>query len=271
MKATIRFWGVKGSIASQASKFGSNTSCVELDLGDSNSIFFDAGTGIRAATHNRVFKNISLFISHFHWDHIQGLPFLNGLGKNDFKVSIYSGFEDIRERLQHLFDPRFHPVSLKDYESQLEIHRIAPGEKMELMGLQVETALLNHPGKSYAYKISGASSSFCYATDSDYDPIPDGASKLLRQTDFAVVDSQYLSGDFLEKADYGHASFQRAIDVCAEHRVKNGLLFHFDPNYSDAELENLDRQAKDYSQTKYSKDAPKILMSREGLEIPLNL
>lgn len=270
MRADIKFWGVRGSIATGPSKFGSNTSCVELDFHDGNPIFFDAGTGIRAATQDREIENLTLFISHFHWDHIQGLPFIGCLNKADTQIEIITAFEDVESRLNHLFDARFHPVGFEEYSSRIRFKILEPGEVYEHHGLRLETGVLNHPGKSYAYKLSSNNLSFMYATDSDYDPVPPEASKLFMQSDWVVVDSQFLLGDSLEKAHYGHSSFKHAIDTCAEHRVKNCLLYHFDPNYSDKELSMIEKQAQDHALQKYGDEGPRVKMAVEGESISLN-
>jgi len=267
----LKFWGVRGSIATNSSKFGSHTSCVEVQLNSDHSLFFDAGTGIRAATANKQLKKITLFISHFHWDHIQGLPFISQLGSSfqegAFELEILSGFSDLNQRLEHLFDSRFHPVSLSHYRDRIKTKVLKVSEKFNLEPqLTLECAPLNHPGDSYACLLSGAQVKVLYATDSDYDPVPPAAEKLFKQTDWAIVDSQYLLGDAVKRFDYGHSSYQHAIDTCARLSVKDCFLFHFDPNYEDAELEKIEAQAREYVEAQYGSRGPKVWMSYEGLE-----
>jgi ribonuclease BN (tRNA processing enzyme) len=262
----LRFWGVRGSIAANPSKIGNHTSCVELTLSPEHSLFFDAGTGIRAATQNRKLKKMTLYISHFHWDHIQGLPFIEGLGRDDFQLDVISAFPDTLERLQHLFDSRFHPVQLDRYKSKLSFHYLPPKKTFKILGLDLQTGVLNHPGDSYACLVSGAQSSLLYATDSDYDPVPPDSEALFRQADWAIVDSQFLMGDSIKKYDFGHASYQHAIDTCARFGVKDSFLFHFDPHYEDADLERLEAQAMDYVQSRFAHNGPKVWVAHEGME-----
>ncbi len=262
----LRFWGVRGSIASNPSKIGNHTSCVELEISPDHSLVFDAGTGIRAASSRRKLRKMTLFISHFHWDHIQGLPFISSLSDSDFELQILSGFHDTEERLKHLFDERFHPVSLKHYGSKINIQTLKPGDSYSLEGLELRCAPLNHPGTSYACLVEGAQVSVLYATDSDYDPVPDETQQLFRKSDWAIVDSQFLLGDAVKKFDYGHASFQHAIDTCAKFNVKDCYLFHFDPNYDDHQLEQIEDQARRYVEDRYLGRGPKVWMAREGME-----
>jgi phosphoribosyl 1,2-cyclic phosphodiesterase len=271
MQSTLNFWGVRGSLSSNSSRIGSHTSCVELDLGEGHSFFLDAGSGIRDAGVDRSFSKITLFISHFHWDHIQGLPFFPPLIHSDTPIEVISCFPDTEERLATLFDPRFHPVPFDYYRSRLKITVLKDGEEIERHGLRVKVARLNHPGDSYAIRLETPRLSFVYATDSDYDPIWPSAKELLKGADLSVMDSQYLVGDAVKKAGYGHASFKLAIDICAQLQIRECVLFHFDPSYSDEQLEHLEKQAIIYSEQSYGSIADgaaapglKVSLAREN-------
>jgi len=272
MEFSLKFWGVRGSFPSGNSQIAKHTSCVELDLGEGHSVFFDAGTGLHPATLNRKFKKLSICLSHFHWDHIQGFPFLNGLHQNEMEIEIISGFPDAFERLSVLFDERFHPVPADFLKDRVTFRIMEPGQSLALpRDLKLSLAPLNHPGISFAFRLDGKLSNFVYATDSDYDPVTIEAEKLLRQADYVVMDSQFLVGDSFSKAHYGHASFKHSIDVAARHRVRHSILYHFDPNYSDEEIFLMEAQALDYSRKTYGDEGPKIILAREdqGLQIPL--
>lgn len=263
MESQLSFWGVRGSLSSNSSQIGSHTSCVELDLGNQTSFFLDAGSGIRDAGIDRKFKKIYLYISHFHWDHIQGLPFFPPLIQNETSIEILSCFPDTEERLATLFDPRFHPVGFETYREKISITLLKEGESIEREGIKLSAARLNHPGDSFALQMETDRFRFVYATDSDYEPVTPEAEKLLRGADLGIMDSQYLVGDALKKAGYGHSSFKLAIDVCADLQVKECVLFHFDPSYSDDQLIELERQAKDYASTTYGSKAPRVSLARE--------
>lgn len=267
----LKFWGVRGSLAAGPSKYGSSTSCIELQIREGVSLFFDAGSGIRAATQGRRFEEIWLCLSHFHWDHIQGFPFIYGLGDENFRIKIISGFEDMAERLGVLFDSRFYPVEMNAIQSGIDWRILKSGEAIEFEGLKITTACLNHPGLSYAFRVQGETGSYVFATDSDYDPVPPDAEKLMKGADWVVFDSQFLMGDVLKKANYGHASFKTALDTAARLRVGNAILFHFDPNYSDLELERLEKQARDYANSAFGRHGPVVHMSSEGMELPITL
>ncbi len=271
MEAKLKFWGVRGSLSGTQSNWGSHTSCVEVEISKEHSLFFDAGTGIHAASQNRKFKKISLCISHFHWDHIQGLPFLEGIYDDRFELEIISGFKDTQERLELLFDGRFHPVPADFLKDRVKLKVLAPGEIMMVGELQLSLAPLNHPGTSYAFRLQGEMGHFVYATDSDYDPVTLEAEKILKQSEFVVMDSQFLAGDAIKKSHYGHSSFKHSIDVAARLACRNVLLYHFDPSYSDEKLKAMEQQSIDYTKSVYGAHGPQVQMAREGLEISLGL
>jgi len=263
-RAKLRFWGVRGSLPVGPSRYGSHTSCVEIELAEGVSVFFDGGTGILPALSQRSFRKIFLCLSHFHWDHIQGIPFIPRIDEPEFEMQLVTGFEDTWERLGVLFDPRFHPVAFDSIQRNIKLQYLKPGESLKIENFELSLAPLNHPGKSYAFRLQSRQTSFIYATDSDYLSISPEAEHLFQNGNFAVLDSQFLVGDSLSKAHYGHASFKRAIDVAARFGIGNSFLFHFDPNYTDKDLSALETQAKDYARDAYASTNTRVKMAVEG-------
>lgn len=272
MERRVKFWGVRGSLSAGPSQVATQTSCVELEVTPTHSIFFDAGSGIHAASQNRKFEKLTLCLSHFHWDHIQGFPFIEGLYDGKFKIEIFSGFRDTKERLQVLFDERFFPVAGDFLVDRIQFHFLEAGQEVNVAeGLKLALAPLNHPGTSHAFRIRGEMSSFVFATDSDYDPLTLQAEKLFENAEYLVVDSQFLIGDSISKAHYGHSSFKRSIDVAARTRSRNCVLFHYDPKYSDEELFLMEAQALDYVRTSFGERGPNIILSKDGLTLNVPL
>jgi len=272
VEKNLRFWGVRGSFPAGHSKIASHTSCVELEINPDHSVFFDLGTGIHRATRDRTFKKVTVCLSHFHWDHIQGLPFMNGLYESAPEIEIVSGFGDALERLSVLFDERFHPVPADFLKERIRFRFLETGQAYDLgEGLRVSLAPLNHPGISFAFRVQGEMSNLVYATDSDYEPVTVESEKLLRQAENVIMDSQFLVGDSLMKAHYGHSSFKHTIDVAARLRIRHCLLFHFDPQYSDEELFLLEAQAQDYVRETYGTEGPKVILAREDVPLKVTL
>jgi ribonuclease BN (tRNA processing enzyme) len=245
---------------------------VELGLSPEHLVFFDAGTGIHPASQKRHPREVTLCLSHFHWDHIQGLPFLSFIHESNIHLRIISGFSDAQERLKVLFDDRFHPAPSSFLQNRVEWVHLQEGQEWSLGSeFSMQVAPLNHPGISYAFQVKGDLGSFVYATDSDYDPVTEGAARLLKDADLAIMDSQFLVGDGLAKAHYGHSSFKHTIDTAAQLGVKHCVLYHFDPHYSDQDLDRMESLAQDYCRQTYGAAGPRIQMSREGSNLELAL
>src|SRR5437867_11920631 len=93
----VTFWGTRGSIASPGPdtiRYGGNTSCVEVRAGG-HVLVFDAGTGRRplVVALSQDFRDrprtVQIFISHTHWDHIQGFPSLVPAYRPGATISVY--------------------------------------------------------------------------------------------------------------------------------------------------------------------------------------
>ena len=96
----IRFWGVRGSLPTPVREnlgFGGNTACVEMQSSAGDTVIFDAGSGIMGLGRHMIQQSgdqpldIHLFMSHFHWDHVLGLPFFAPIYQAKNAVTIYSG------------------------------------------------------------------------------------------------------------------------------------------------------------------------------------
>ena len=180
------------------------------------------------------------------------------------EMEIISGFPDVEERLSVLFDTRFHPVSWDIIRKSVKITVMGLEERRKFGDCHLSLAPLHHPGTSHAFKLEGPSCSFAYATDTDFQPLTPEGEKLLKGVDWSVLDSQFLVGDAIEKAHYGHASYKHAIDVAARLGIQNCFLYHYDPNYSDDDLKKLESQSSAYAKESYGTKGPLVQMATEG-------
>ena len=126
----IRFWGTRGSIPSPGKstvKYGGNTSCVEVRAGK-QILIFDAGTGIRDLGNQllKEFKTqpvtVHLFISHTHWDHIQGFPFFMPAYNKNFQIIIYgppARDKSLKDLFKFQMDSEYFPLPLGDLNAQI--------------------------------------------------------------------------------------------------------------------------------------------------------
>ncbi len=180
----IKFWGTRGSIpvpGKNTVKFGGNTPCISVDFGGDELIILDAGTGIRnlgdEIIRENKFKKIRLFISHTHWDHIQGLPFFAPVYSKDYeiKICVYSyhagNFKDILETQMH---PKYFPVHHESLNAKIKFMRISPGKSYSIKGLKLSTITVNHTRKTLGFKLESDGKSIVYMTDNEifYDSVP---------------------------------------------------------------------------------------------------
>jgi glyoxylase-like metal-dependent hydrolase (beta-lactamase superfamily II) len=175
MGMTIRFWGVRGSIPSpgpETAEVGGNTSCVEVECGDTR-IILDAGTGIRPLGSRLVEQHelqIHLLLSHYHWDHIHGLPFFAPVYLPSAKLEVFGA-----AKLRSLHDvlggqmayPVF-PIAFDDLTSHWSLHHLRSGDQFYVGGAWVTAMMLNHPGGALAYRIEYEGRSVVYATDTEH-------------------------------------------------------------------------------------------------------
>jgi phosphoribosyl 1,2-cyclic phosphodiesterase len=271
MDLTVRFWGVRGSIASPGPhtvKTGGNTPCVEVRAGDSL-IVLDAGTGMRPLGDRMLREGIrecTVLSSHLHWDHIQGLPFFVPAWVPGHRIHVV-GRRGIAQALRAQMTAPCFPVSLTDMKAELTFAEIEPGEPFSIGGASVRAAALNHPGGVFAYRIEAGGRSVVYATDTEHYACPDPhLVALARGADVLIYDAMYTDDEYSgrigpTKVGWGHSTWQAAVAVAEAAGVEQLALFHHDPQRSDEDVDAIEALA--------SKARPGAFAAREGESIVL--
>ncbi len=256
--------------------FGGNTSCVELENGDAP-IICDAGSGIRELgasirQRNPRPREFHIFLSHLHYDHLQGFPFFAPAYEPDNVLNFYGCHPGIEEALQrHQAEP-FFPVPLGYMRAERTFTRLEPGTSYEIAGFRVRAIQQDHPGISYGYRFERENKAFVYSTDSEHraemlDPNYPFVN-FFADADLLIFDAQYLFSDsILSKENWGHSSNVAAVELATRARVKHLCLFHHDPASGDAQLETLRESTERLSQL--SQGAPRISVAYDGFEIDL--
>ena len=255
-RLTVRFWGVRGSIPTPEAGFldvGGNTSCVEIRSADGTTLVLDAGTGIRSLGYALAAEaagepgEIHLALSHFHWDHLQGLPFFAPLYTPGQTVKFYAATDDdrlvalLRGQMTH---PYF-PVPFGDLAAITETHRVVDGEPFQVGPMTVRPFPLNHPQGAHGYRIEVDGAAVVYATDYEHgSPVHDeGLREICRGADVLISDSQYTPDEYPLRQGWGHTTWERAAALAREAGVGRLLLFHHDPSHDDAALGRICTQA----------------------------
>ncbi len=256
---------------------GGNTTSVEVRLKDGGIIIFDAGTGIFRLG-NSVYREQSapkvfhLFFTHFHWDHIQGFPFFTppAFDKN-CTIHIYSPVENVEQILREQMKPPYFPITLDTMQARLVFHHLKE-RKTKIGSATVEWRQMQHPGKSYAYKVKDKEGSFIFATDTELRDEDFARTEENRRffngVDILTIDSQYTLDEAIEKYDWGHSSYSLAVDFATEWNIRKLVLFHHEPLYNDNKMFSIAKSAGWYK-SHIGKNNLQILLAQEGLELSL--
>jgi phosphoribosyl 1,2-cyclic phosphodiesterase len=263
----FKFWGVRGSIPSPGPKtvhYGGNTTCIEV-RGDMNELLIlDGGTGIfplgQSLTPEFPLK-AHIFITHTHWDHIQGLPMFLPIFIPGNEVTIYGAADpitqrDIGEVLARQMEYAYFPVREAELNARMTYLNIQEGQQVHIGGVTVRSMLLNHPVLNFGYRLESAGKVFVFTGDhewpyniydqkdseySDYQQImAEQRSRIIdffRGADVLVIDTAYTDVEYPSRKGWGHGTFGTSIKAAREAGVKRVFLTHHEPTRSDCDLE----------------------------------
>ncbi|MEW6669992.1 MAG: MBL fold metallo-hydrolase [Thermodesulfobacteriota bacterium] len=292
-KVHVTFWGTRGSISTpgrSTEKYGGNTPCVSVRCGETT-VILDAGTGIRNLGIDLMeeFEGLGrglplhLFLSHTHWDHIQGLPFFQPSYIRDAKLTIYGSPNKERflaSILKGQMDFEYFPVSMSAFAADITIQEISE-EVIHLGPIVVDwQEQICHPGGSVRYRLTQQNKRIVYATDVELDylfglgettrdkkDLGDAYREFVRGADLLIADGQYSGPEYPSKVGWGHSSIPVLLEVASQCGVKQLAVFHHDPQHSDKFLDDL--WAK--SRFKYGSEEHRteVFWAREGLTLAI--
>lgn len=256
---------------------GGNTPCISVRVGD-EWIVFDAGSGIRelgiALLETEFARGqgvAHLFISHTHWDHIQGFPFFSLLLPSGNRVNVYSPLSNLESRFRGQQVPRYFPISLDRSRADLRFIQLKENAPINIAGVQVHNILQPHPGRSYGYRLNGDGASIVYATDAEYKDLGEAHTQryveFMQDADVLIFDAQYTFSDALQRPDWGHSSSLIGVDMALRANVKRMFLYHFDPTYSDHKVQEILDTTLSYASMDPVRPSCKIELAIEGLEL----
>jgi phosphoribosyl 1,2-cyclic phosphodiesterase len=289
----VRFWGTRGSIATPGKstmRYGGNTSCVELRHGDQIFIL-DAGTGIRELGNQLLSEfptqplTLHVFISHTHWDHIQGFPFFLPAYQAKNTIHLYGPpgrDKSLDEILTIQMDSDYFPVELGAMSADIHVHELR--EDVTIGPLEVKNFYLNHPALCLAYRISDGKRHFVYATDNEpyqgtlfrHTQLSSAATDFptyldekfvdfMLGADLLVGEAQYTNEEYVEKRGWGHSTVESLVRFAVQADVKTLALFHHDPMHNDDFVDAMVRDANNL--VEHFKGKTKCIGAYEGLEL----
>ena len=256
MGFSIRFWGVRGSIACpspQYMTYGGNTSCVEILAGDRR-IILDGGTGIRSLGRSLLredARDAVVLFSHTHWDHINGFPFFEPAYRTGRTLRILAGHLSdaggIRSALAGQMAQPMFPVPLDIMRADMVFEDFRAGDRLSLdPGVAVRTAPLNHPNGGTGYRLEHAGRSVCYVTDTEHIPgRPDErVLALIEGADAVIYDCTYTDDTFPERVGWGHSTWREGVRLCRKAGARRLLIFHHDPDSDDERMAAIEAEAQ---------------------------
>lgn len=250
---SVRFWGVRGSLATpgrRTARYGGNTSCVEVRCGD-ELLVFDMGTGLRGlgeSLSGRAARHVSFFLSHYHWDHILGLPFFAPAYDPRATLRIHGATREglaVGEILSGQMVPPYFPVRMAEMPARLEFVPLADGARVQVGDAQVLARELSHPGGALGYRVERGDASVVYATDFEHGTAADEELvELARGADLLIYDATYTVPEYRRHKGWGHSTWAQGVRFARAAGVGRLVLFHHDPAHDDLIVEDIVRQAR---------------------------
>ncbi|MDE3156105.1 MAG: MBL fold metallo-hydrolase [Acidobacteriota bacterium] len=247
----IRFRGVRGSVpwATMASiGVGCNTPCVELtDEAAGRTLVLDAGSGIvgLGETMTGPPHPVDVLLTHYHWDHLQGLPFFAPLFQPGWRPTIWMPTLSSEIPLDALFASPFFPVPFERLPSRPAAAIVRPG-RLRIGPFEVRAQPLHHPGGAFAYRIRGEAGDLVYATDHEFgDEAVDLAfGAFIHGAAAVILDAHFTPAERPAHAGWGHGDWDQCARFAAAHGVAHLWLFHHKPGRTDEALRTIEADAR---------------------------
>jgi phosphoribosyl 1,2-cyclic phosphodiesterase len=277
--AKLSFWGVRGStptVDPGTWRYGGNTPCLELITPDGIQIILDCGTGLRmlgsrwAAPDGKSTPETHILVTHYHWDHIQGIPFFAPLYAEDNHFHFYSFRSKFlgRDSLKQVFETQmalpYFPVDMSAMNAKRKFQEVDGGDTFRIGENKVTARWLNHPQGCLGFRIETSAGTVVYATDNEPgDPKLDKSlAELAAGADIFVNDAQFTPEQLATtKKGWGHSSWKEGVKVAREGNATTLVLFHHDPDSTDRMVDTVLRQARE--------EFDSVFAASEGMAITL--
>lgn len=267
----IIFWGTRGSLPMNTPEhkiYGGNTSCVSVQSGAQLTIF-DAGSGLihlGSQLMEQGVKEIDICLSHFHSDHICGLPFFKPFFNPDCSVRLHSfGTNEatLEEAVSSYLSRPIFPITLSDFLADVHFVHHDEDAVLTLGSLAIDAHAIPHPGGAHALRAKAEDKCFVYATDTEHDPgnPNQGLIAFMRGADLAIYDCTFDDSEFEQKRGWGHSTWQEGVRLAGMAEVKQFGIFHHEPERTDTQLAEIERKAQ--------ADLPIAMVTRDFLEVNL--
>jgi phosphoribosyl 1,2-cyclic phosphodiesterase len=269
----LQFWGVRGSFpvsGKDRDKYGGHTPCASIKAADGSVIIVDAGTGIKdlgdaiLKEEDRKYRQLHLLLTHFHLDHITGLPFFAPLYSSRTVLNICADEEPGRTEkyLAGLMGGRYYPWELSKTPSAKNFERI-PKAGYQIGTVKISWCPLRHPQGSVAYKFDEKGKSLIFATDTEH-PVKGLDETLVvfaQGTDFLVYDATFTPEEYSGRRGWGHSTWLEGTKIAEAADIGTLCLSHLNPDYPDKLIDEIVARARRVFRS--------TIAARQGLQIVL--
>jgi phosphoribosyl 1,2-cyclic phosphodiesterase len=277
--AKLSFWGVRGStptVDPATWRYGGNTPCLELTAPDGTQFILDCGTGLRMLGSRWSPPNgnggigTHIFVTHYHWDHIQGIPFFSPLYAENNEFHFYSFRSKFlgRDSLKQVFETQmalpYFPVNMSAMSAKRKFKEVEGGDSFQIRENKVTAKWLNHPQGCLGFRIETSAGVVVYATDNEPGDaeLDESLLELAADADVFINDAQFTPDQLAtSRRGWGHSSWKEGVRVAREAKVKTLVLFHHDPDSTDRMVDSVLRQARE--------EFDSVFAASEGMVITL--
>jgi phosphoribosyl 1,2-cyclic phosphodiesterase len=285
--AKLTFWGVRGStptVDRATWRYGGNTPCLELVVPDGTRFILDCGTGLRtlgnrlAAAAGDKTIDAHIFVTHYHWDHIQGMPFFAPLYSPQNRFHFYSfrseflGHDSLKRVFAAQMATPYFPVNLSAMSAARDFTEVGGKEQFTVGETRIKTQWLNHPQGCLGFRIETAAGTIVYATDNEPGRAEFDSSlrELAEGADIFINDAQYTPEQLAAHRGWGHSCWVDGVRVAKEARARNLVLFHHDPDSSDRDVDGILRDAREkFENTWAAAEGMSMTLGKERIDVAI--
>lgn len=236
--------------------YGGHTMCVEV-ITPKMSLFIDGGSGLRLAGDHLMFgpstlggAEVHILMTHFHWDHLIGLPFFSPIFVPGNQIHFYAVQEDLEDNIRRIFQKPNFPVPFQELGAKLHFHSLKPRVPVSFEGIQVTPYQLDHPDPCWGYRFDYQGKSYAHCVDGEFRRAsrkelgPD--LPMYTNADVMLFDAQYSFLEASERINWGHASAPIGVDLAIREGIKKVLFVHHDPASTDEKIAQVEAQTVEY-------------------------
>ncbi|MBI4006474.1 MAG: MBL fold metallo-hydrolase [Gammaproteobacteria bacterium] len=299
--AYLRFWGVRGSYAAPFAshlKVGGNTSCVEIRA-DDHILICDAGTGIipfgNELMRQKDIRELFVILTHYHWDHVCGLPYFVPAFSPEWKIRFFGPGEDKSEIKKHIaaqMRAPYFPVGTESWLADIK-YRSPRNDGFQHGPISIKYNNVHHPGVTYGYRIQVNNKTIIYISDNECKFIEKSVTgrreefneeertlfdtmikeeheselDVIKNADILIHDAQYTPEDYSKKRGWGHSCYVDTINMAIDAGVKELYLYHHDPNYTDKFIDAIHERS--LAIVRKRKSSLRCYIAQEGVRVNL--